>query len=140
MTFTTPRDFHQFLKITQGHGAPNSFVRLIQCAIAGLDFILMYLYDAKYIFGATLALHVESIEAFLRPLEEHSLIPKKSRVGAMKVDFPGHNFSSSGLGPDTKEVEDLAKVSKHADVFRLRSSIEFLLHFCEFLPNRRQRI
>lgn len=61
-------------------------------------------------------------------------------MGALTVDFYGHNLSSSGPRPDAEEAEALAEMPMPVDVSQLRSTIGGLSCYFKFLPNSSKRL
>jgi hypothetical protein len=96
----------EFLRMTFGlRNAGNTFQRRMDCILAGLDFVFMYL-DDVIIGSCSLEEHVQHLRVLFQRLQADGLVinQEKCVFGVEEVEFLGHHVNATGVPPITSCV------------------------------------
>ncbi len=97
----TPFGLYEFRRVAFGlRNAGQTFQRMMDQVLAGLDFCFVYL-DDILVASSGHEQHVEHLELVLERLQSHGLVlnAEKCELGAAEVDYLGHRISAGGVRP-----------------------------------------
>ena len=83
----------------------------------------------------------ETIRALFELLRKHNLklLPSKARLGATDADFLGHSILAAGVRLNAEKVSDLTLMPMPLGLKHLRSLLDGLSYYRNFLPDMAQR-
>ena len=128
---------YQFCRMPFGlTGDPSSFQRLMDTALRGLLFVLIYLYDIL-IHSPTLEQHKEHLRAVLECLSKAGLTLRGSKchIGLHKVSYLGHTFSCAGMEPDPKKIEAITAWPVQTDLAGVRKFLGLASYYRRYIQN-----
>lgn len=133
----TPFGLFEFAYMTFGlRNAAQTFQRIINEVVRGLDFVFVYI-DDIFIASATMEEHrLHLIELFKR-LEEHHLHINcaKTELGKSEIVFLGHHVNKDGIRPLEDRVEAIRNFKTPATVKELKKFIATINFYRRFIPN-----
>jgi hypothetical protein len=85
--------------------AGNMSQRLMDCILAGLDFVFVYL-DDVIIGSPSMSEHLQHMWTLFQRLQAAGLVINREKCvfGVAEVDFMGHHVSADGVSPITSRV------------------------------------
>ena len=115
--------------------AAQAFQRLMDFALAGLEFLFVYL-DDILIASKSEAEHKKHLCLLFDRLEEHGLVVKvkKCQFGVPEIDFLGHKVSSKGIKPLPTKVQAIQNFTTPTTVNQLEKFIGMLNFYHVFIP------
>jgi len=132
----TPFGLYEYTRMTFGmRNAGNTFQRLIDRVIAGLEAVFAYL-DDLLIASPTWQQHLQDLDAVFDCLREAGLVVngEKCVFGIAELDFLGHHLSAAGLAPLSHRVEALQRHPRPGTVKELQGFLG-AVNFCRrFIP------
>ena len=136
---STPYGLFEFVRMPFGlRNAAQSFQRLMDNALQGIDFIFVYLDDILVASKST-----EDHHRHLRQLHErltaYGLVVNvnKCTFGVDAVDFLGHHVTAHGIEPLTDRVASIVGLPQPTDKKSLQEFMGMLPPFC---TARRQHV
>jgi hypothetical protein len=102
----TPFWVFEFLRMTFClRNAGNTFQRLMDRILTGLDFVFMYL-DDVIIGSRSLSEHLQHVRTLFQQLQAAGLVINREKCvfGVVEVDFLGHPVSAAGVLPIASRV------------------------------------
>ena len=110
--FSTRSGHYQFTKMPFGlSNAANSFERLMEIVLFGLQYKLCVLYlDDILSYSSSVEKMIENLETIFQRFEQANLKlkPSKCKLFQTKVDFLGHIVSKEGISCDPGKIESVA--------------------------------
>ncbi len=102
----TPFGLFKFLRMTFGlRNAGNTFQRLMDRILAGLNFVFVYL-DDVIIGSGSMSEHLQHVRILFQRLQAVGLVINREKCvfGVPEVDFLGHHVSAAGVLPIASRV------------------------------------
>ena len=133
----TPFGLFEFVRMPFGlKNAAQAFQRLMDSALAGLDFLFVYL-DDILVASRSEAEHTEHLRLLFDRLEEHGLVVKveKCQFGVSEIDFLGHRVSSKGIKPLPTKVHAIQNFAAPTSITELEKFIGMVNFYHVFIPN-----
>lgn len=137
---TTPFGLFEFSHMTFGlRNAAQTMQRLINSALAGLDFVFGYI-DDLLIASPNMDEHMRHIKITLQRLHENHLAInlEKCEFGRTSIMFLGHNISADGFKPLSSKIEAIQNIPKPTIAKELKSFLASINFYRRFLPNATQ--
>ncbi|XP_053964376.1 uncharacterized protein K02A2.6-like [Anastrepha ludens] len=134
---TTPFGLFEFTHMTFGlRNAAQTFQRLINEVLYGLNFVFVYL-DDVCIASASVEEHGNHLRQVLQRLRNNHLTfnVSKSEFGVSELQFLGHSINKDGIRPLPTRVEALRKFKQPIVVKELKRFLAMLNFYRRFLPN-----
>jgi hypothetical protein len=132
----TPFGTFEFVRMPFGlRNAGQTFQRLMDQVLRGLDFCFVYL-DDILIASPTLQQHEEHLRAVLARLEAAGLVLNRSKCvfTAEAVDFLGHRVTAAGISPLQSRVEAVQKFP------RPENAKQLIVKICRFFTHSNSKI
>jgi len=115
--------------------APATFQRLMEVALAGLQWTTCLIYlDDVLIFGKTFLEQISRIEAILQKIRIAGLKLKPSKCHLLKerVTFLGHVLSPDGIQPNMENVEKILRWNTPKTVKEVQSFLGMGNYYASF--------
>jgi hypothetical protein len=112
----------EFLRVPFGlKNAGHRFQRLIDCVLAGLDCIFVYM-DNVIIGSRTEEEHLQHLHLVFARLQQFGLVLNmdKCQFGVVQVEFLGHSITAAGAMPLLKHVEAIQNFPRPVDAKQLQ--------------------
>jgi len=132
----TPFGLWEFLRMPFGlKNAGQSFQRLMDRLLSGLDFIFVYL-DDILIASCDEETHLSHLRQVLERLREGGLLlnMEKCQFGASSVEFLGHRVDAAGLQPLSSHVQAIRQVPQPQDTTQLQRFLGMVNFYRRFIP------
>ena len=132
----TPFGSYAFAYSTFGlRNAGATFQRLMDGILGDLPFVSCYV-DDILVYSRSTEEHMKHVKVVLQRLRENGLVVRfdKCIFGAEKVDFLGHEISSSGVRPMASKVEAIKKFPTPTSVKGLQEYIGMVNYYHRFIP------
>ncbi len=132
----TPFGLWEFLRMPFGlKNAGQSFQRLMDQLMAGLDFVFVYL-DDILIASPDQQTHLHHLRLVLERVREGGLLLNmdKCQFGAASLDFLGHMVSAGGLQPLSSHVQAIMEVPRPLDTTQLQRFLSMTNFYRRFIP------
>ncbi|XP_061902030.1 uncharacterized protein LOC133649214, partial [Entelurus aequoreus] len=132
----TPFGLFEFLRMPFGlKGAAQTFQRLMDSVLRGLNFVFVYL-DDILVASPSAEEHQSHLTQVFTRLDEHGLIvnPSKCQFGLSEIDFLGHRISSLGAIPLPSKVHVVADFPRPSTVKALQEFLGMINFYNRFLP------
>ena len=116
--------------------APATFERLMERALAGLQWSIAVLYiDDVIVFSPDLQTHLERLGTVLTRLRKAGLKlkPSKCQLLKHKVEFLGHIVSAKGIEVDPEKVAKVAQWQRPPNLTNLRSFLGLCAYYKKFI-------
>ena len=136
----TPFGLWEFLRMPFGlRNAGQSFQRLMDKILAGLDFTFVY-YDDVLVASTTEELHQQHLREVLQLFSEHGLVVNadKCLLGVTELDYLGHHVSATGITPMADRVAAITKFPPPTTVRHLQTFLG-MVNFIGGLCTRRPK-
>ncbi|KAK7930700.1 hypothetical protein WMY93_007095 [Mugilogobius chulae] len=133
----TPFGLFEFLRMPFGlKGAAQTFQRLMDSVLRGLDFIFVYL-DDILVASSSDEEHRAHLREVFRRLETHGLIinPAKCQFGLPVIEFLGHRISAQGAVPLPAKVQAVADFPRPVVVKSLQEFLGMVNFYHRFIPH-----
>ena len=139
LAFSTHRGHFQFKRCSFGlKTAPAAFQKEIQRVLQKFSWkqVIIFL-DDICIMTSTFEEHIELLNDVLKTLTEYGikLNLEKCKFVKEKVDFLGHEVSSSGLKKSKKYIDSIKSLQKPVTVTELRQFLGIINFQRKFIPN-----
>ena len=131
----TPFGLWEFLRMPFGlRNAGQSFQRLMDKILAGLDFIFVY-YDDVLVASATEELHQQHLREVLQLFSEHGLVVNAAKclLGVAELDYLGHHVSATGITPMADRVAAITKFPPPTTVRHLQTFLGMVNFYRRFM-------
>jgi hypothetical protein len=102
----TPFGLFEFLRMTFGlRNAGNTFQRLMDHILAGLNFVFVYR-DDVIIGSRSMSEHLQHVRTLFQRLQAAGLVINREKCvfGVPEVDFLGNHVSAAGVSPTASRV------------------------------------
>jgi Reverse transcriptase (RNA-dependent DNA polymerase)/RNase H-like domain found in reverse transcriptase len=131
----TPFGTFEFLRMPGLRNAGQTFQRLMDQIMRGLDYCFVYL-DDILIASESLEQHEVHLKEVLSRLEMAGLVLNKAKCvfAAAEVDFLGHRVTAAGISPLQSHVEAVANFPQPTTNKQLMSFLGMLNFYRRFLP------
>ncbi|KAK7929149.1 hypothetical protein WMY93_005544 [Mugilogobius chulae] len=133
----TPFGLFEFLRMPFGlKGAAQTFQRLMDSVLRGLDFIFVYL-DDILVASSSDEEHRAHLRGVFRRFETHGLIinPAKCQFGLPVIEFLGHRISAQGAVPLPAKVQAVADFPRPVVVKSLQEFLGMVNFYHRFIPH-----
>lgn len=116
--------------------APELFQKTMESIIAGLDGVIVYLDDA-IVFGSNKEEHDRRLAALLKRFSDYNILlnERKCVYGVERLEFLGHQLSTSGIRPTENRLAIIQKFREPQNVSELRSFLGLVCYVGKFIPN-----
>ena len=132
----TPFGLWEFLRMPFGlRNAGQSFQRLMDQILAGLDYVFVY-YDDVLVASQTEELHQQHLRAVLQQFSDHGLVvnAEKCSLGVSELDYLGHHVSASGITPMADRVAAISKFPPPSTIRHLQTFLGMVNFYRRFMP------
>jgi hypothetical protein len=126
----------EFLRMTFGlRNAGNTFQRLMDRILAGLDFVFVYL-DDVIIGSRSMSEHLQHVRILFQRLQAAGLVIncEKCVFGVPEVDFLGHHISAAGVSPIASRVTAINDHPRPTTVKELQGFLGVINFYRRFIP------
>ncbi|XP_037919513.1 uncharacterized protein K02A2.6-like [Hermetia illucens] len=133
----TPFGLFEFLVMTFGlRNAGQTFQRLMDKALRGLDFAVSYI-DDILIASDNFEQHLEHLRLVFERLEKFGIVINLSKCvfGAQQIEFLGHLIDANGIRPIPSRVEAICNLKRPTTVKELRQALGIFNFYRRFLKN-----
>lgn len=133
----TPFGLFEFLVMTFGlRNAGQTFQRLMDEALRGLDFAVSYI-DDILIASDNFEQHLEHLRLVFERLEKFGIVINLSKCvfGAQQIEFLGHLIDANGIRPIPSRVEAICNLKRPTTVKELRQALGIFNFYRRFLKN-----
>ena len=133
----TPFGLFEFLRMPFGlKGAAQTFQRLMDSVLRGLDFVFVYL-DDILVASSSVDEHLVHLREVFQCLDAHGLIvnPAKCQFGVPVIDFLGHRISASGAVPLPAKVLAVTNFPRPLVVKALQEFLGMVNFYNRFIPH-----
>ena len=123
--------------------APQAFTRLMELALAGLQWTTCIIYlDDIIVFGKTLKDHLIQLDEVLDRFRENGLKlkPKKCQFFQEKVQFLGYVVSKEGVQPLPENIEEVKSWPIPQDVTDIQAIIGLGNYYRQFIRNYSEKV
>lgn len=111
---TTPFGLFEFCFMTFGlRNAAQTFQRIINEALSGLDFVFAYV-DDILVASDNVTQHKRHLQLVFQRLREHNFVVNKAKClfAVSEIEFLGHLISKDGTAPLPGKVQAIKDVKK----------------------------
>ena len=132
----TPFGLWEFLCMPFGlRNAGQSFQRLMDQILAGLDFVFVY-YDDVLVASQSEELHKEHLGVVLQLFSDHGLVVNagKCLLGVAELDYLGHHVSATGITPMVDRVVAISKFPPPTTIRHLQTFLGMVNFYRRFMP------
>lgn len=133
----TPFGLYEYVKMPFGlRNAAQTFQRLMDSVLRGLDFVFCYL-DDVLIASKNHEEHLNHLRIIFQRFNEYGIVlnQAKCRFGFSEIDFLGYKITSQGILPMESKVEKIINFPKPATVSDMRKFLAMLNFYRRFIPN-----
>ena len=134
----------EFLRMPMGiNNAPQAFTRLMELALAGLQWTTCVVYlDDVIVFGKTIEEHLIRLDGVLERFRTNGLKlkPTKCQFFQEKVPFLGHMVSKEGVQPLPENIEKVKSWAIPKDVTDIRAIIGLGSYYWRFIKNYSEKV
>ena len=123
--------------------APQAFTRLMELALAGLQWNTCVIYlDDVIVFGKTIEEHLSRLDEVLDRFREHGLKlkSKKCEFFQEKVQFLGYVVSKEGVQPLPENIEKVKSWPIPQDVTDIQAIIGLGNYYRRFIKNYSEKV
>ena len=131
----TPFGLFEFVRMPFGlRNSGQTFQRMMDSILAGLDFCFVYL-DDILIASQDHTQHKKDLEAVLSRLQEHGLVlnAEKCELGRTEVKYLGHLISATGIRPLEEKVAAINSFERPVTVRGLQTYLGMVNFYRRFL-------
>ena len=132
----TPFGLFEFLRMPFGlRNAGQTFQRMMDNVLAGLDYTFVYL-DDVLVASASHEEHAVHLREVLSRLSKHGLVlnAEKCQLGVPELDYLGHHVAASGIKPIVDRVAAIKDFPLPSDVGHLQTYLGMVNFYRRFLP------
>ncbi|KAL1279987.1 hypothetical protein QQF64_014587 [Cirrhinus molitorella] len=132
----TPFGLFDFLRMPFGlKNAAQTFQRMMDSILRGLDFLFIYL-DDILIASVSMEEHLAHLQSLFVRLSQHGLIinPAKCQFGLTTIDFLGHRISSKGAVPLPSKVDAITGFPTPRTTKTLQEFLGMVNFYHRFFP------
>ena len=132
----TPFGLFEFLRMPFGlRNAGQTFQRMMDNVLAGLDYTFVYL-DDVLVASPSHEQHAVHLREVLSRLSEHGLVlnAEKCQLGVPELDYLGHHVSASGIRPIVDRIAAIKEFPLPRDVGHLQTYLGMVKFYRRFLP------
>ena len=120
--------------------AAQSFQRLLDHVLEGLDHVFCYLNDIM-VYNEDEESHLKTVEEVFKRLEGAglSIAPDKCKFGKQSIDYLGYEVSSSGIKPLPRKVaaiQDLPTPTKQKELLHYLGAVNYFRSSLGYLPTK----
>ncbi len=117
--------------------ATNHMQTVMMKVLEGLDFCSIAYVDDIIIFSDNMEQHTQHLELILKRLKKFKLAVKLEKCAFVKdsVSFLGYTFSSNGVTPSDKKLEEIYNAPTPTNVKHIKSFLGLCSFFRRFIPN-----
>lgn len=133
----TPFGLFEFVYMTFGlRNAAQTFQRLIDEALRGLDFVFAFI-DDIIIASSSHDQHTEHIRMVFQRLKDYGLRinAEKCEFAKTEIKFLGHLITKHGIRPLPEKIDTISKFSKPNLACELRRFLSMIQFYRRFIPN-----
>ena len=133
----TPFGLFEFTHMPFGlRNATQTFQRFINGALAGLDFVVVYI-DDILVFSRTVEEHRAHLRAVFERLKQHHLRINlnKCKLAVSELDFLGYRISEHGVSPIPSKVQSMLDFPKPVTIVELRRFLGMVNFYHRCLPD-----
>lgn len=133
----TPLGLYEYNVMPFGlRNAAQTFQRLMDCALRGLDYCHCYI-DDILIASPDLETHRLHLREVFQRLQDNglSINPAKCVFGKEEVNYLGYTISSQGTKPLDTRVKAINEMEKPTDISGLRRFLGVINFYRRFIPN-----
>lgn len=133
----TPFGLFEFLFMTFGlRNAAQSFQRMIDEVLRGLDFVFAYI-DDIFIASRDYDEHIQHIRIVFERLSQHGLRinAEKCEFAKSEISFIGHLVTPTGIKPLPEKVQAIADYKTPTFAQELRRFIAMITFYRRFIPH-----
>ena len=131
----TPFGLYEFVRMPFGlRNAGQTFQRLMDSILAGLDYCFVYL-DDILVASVDHVQHEEDLREVLKRLEKHGLVlnAEKCELGKSDVKYLGHSISATGIKPLAEKVAAISKFERPVTAKGLQTYLGMVNFYRRFL-------
>ena len=132
----TPFGLYEFTRTAFGlRNAGQSFQRLMDRILAGLDFCFVYV-DDILVASSSEAEHEHHLRLVLERLKEHGMVLNREKclLGVAEIDYLGHRITASGISPMPQRVAAIKEHAKPTTARGLQTYLGMVNFYRRFLP------
>jgi Reverse transcriptase (RNA-dependent DNA polymerase) len=136
MAVITPFGLYQYVRMPFGlRNAEQTFQRLMDQVLRGLDYCFMYL-DDVLVASSTMDEHMEHLEAVFSRLRQAGLLLNREKCvfGQPVVEYLGHRVSAAGVAPLQSKVQAVEQFPRPQSIKQLMTFLGMLNFYRRFLP------
>lgn len=133
----TPFGLFEFVYMTFGfRNAAQTFQRLIDEVVRGLDFAFAYL-DDILIASVDEVEHMKHLRILFQRISEYGLNINLQKCEFFKsdIEFVGHLITPDGIKPRPEKVEAIRNFPKPTEAFELKRFLAMVNFYRRFIPN-----
>lgn len=136
--FSTQKGHFQFTRLPFGLKiATNSFQRMLNIALSGLETKAFLYVDDIIIFGCSIRHHNNNLVHIFQKLREYNLKinPSKCNFLQTQVTYLGHLITSEGIRTDPSKNESIKKYPAPSNADETRCFVAFCNYYRRFIKN-----
>ncbi|KAL4152656.1 hypothetical protein QTP88_000489 [Uroleucon formosanum] len=137
--FSTDKGHFEFLRVPFGlKGAPETFQRLMNTVLTGLNGLKAFVYlDDIIIYALNITDHSKKLEEVFKKLREFNLKLNPSKCSFMRkeVNYLGHVITDKGVKPDPQKIKCVLGFPIPTNTKELKSFLGLSGYYRRFVPN-----
>lgn len=133
---TTPSGLFEFNRMNFGlRNASQTFKRLMDEIVRGLDFVFVYI-DDILVASSDEEMHIIHIRKVFERLKEHGINIKASKCqfGVTTLDFLGHSITKDGIQPALSRIQAINNLVSPNSIKRIQQFVGMINFYHRFLP------